>query len=63
MFIIDVLPIDVIVLAFLVVLLATRYLNVEQAIFGFNNKAVITIAVMSAKSASIILTPITIVAA
>jgi len=62
-FIIDVLPIDVIVLAFLVVLLATRYINIEQAIFGFSNKAVITIALMSAKSASIILTPIRIVAA
>tara|TARA_B100001123_G_C15197999_1_gene982135 strand:+ start:190 stop:432 length:243 start_codon:yes stop_codon:yes gene_type:complete len=62
-FIIDVLPIDVIVLDFLVVLLATRYLNIEQAIFGFSNKAVIAIAVMSVKSVAIILTPITIVAA
>ena len=62
-FIIDVLPIDVIALAFLIVLFSTGYLNIEQAIFGFSNKAVIAIAVMSIKSAAIILTPITIVAA
>ena len=56
LFTLDVLPIDVTALAFLVVLLATGYLNIEEAISGFSNKAVITIAVMFVLSQALVKT-------
>ena len=56
LFTLDVLPIDVTALAFLVVLLATGYLNIEEAISGFSNKAVMTIAVMFVLSQALVKT-------
>lgn len=56
LFTFEVLPIDVTALTFLVVLLATGYLNLEEAISGFSNKAVITIAAMFVLSQALVKT-------
>ena len=56
LFIKEVLPIDVTALALLVVLLFSGFLTLDEAISGFSNKAVLTVALMFILSSSLVKT-------
>ena len=55
-FVKEIFPIDVTALALLAALLATDFLSIEEAISGFSNQAVLTVALMFILSSALVKT-------